>query len=72
MNIQLRFTFKQHLKYFVLSLLVSGVCFYLDVKNDNFVHGYSILSHTTTTKSGTLFRSSYEVAHNTSAAIEIK
>ena len=32
------FTLKQHLTYFVLALLVSGTCFFLDVQFDNLPH----------------------------------
>jgi hypothetical protein len=72
MNIQQGFTFKQHLKYFALSLLVSGICFYLDVKNDTLIPKSSIQSSAITTNSETFFQPHYEVAHSALASIEIQ
>ena len=38
MNEDTKYTIKQHVTFFILSLLVSGTCFFLDVKFDNLPH----------------------------------
>ncbi len=72
MNMQQGFTSKQHLIYFALSLFVSSICFYLDVKNGNLIPDSSIASKIASTNTATLIQPNYEVAHSTLAKIEIQ